>query len=434
MKTLIVRGGRPLRGRVSVPGDKSISHRAALLGAVAEGVTRITGFLRGEDCLATLEALRALGVAVDDNGHEVVIHGIGEEGLSTPRGPLCVGNSGTLLRLLAGLVAGYPVEATLDGDASIRRRPMDRIAIPLRSMGARVSGAGDRCLPPVTVRGGDLRPISYTSPVASAQVKSCVLFAGLRCHGVTSVTEPRPSRDHTERMLEGFGAVVERNGLTVSVLGPGKLQGRAVRVPGDISSAAFYLVAGTVVSGSSITVQAVGVNPTRTGFLDILAEMGAPVRQGPIAQEDAEPVADLQSEEGALRGVRIGGDLVPRAIDELPVAALAACFADGPTRIQDAAELRVKESDRIASTARLLASFGVRVEVEDDGLVVYPGRLGPAMVDSGGDHRIAMTGVIAGLAVSGESRIRDTACIATSFPGFVEGLCSLGADVEEADD
>ncbi|MBP7561656.1 MAG: 3-phosphoshikimate 1-carboxyvinyltransferase [Armatimonadetes bacterium] len=434
MKTLIVRGGRPLRGCVSVPGDKSISHRAALLGAVAEGVTRITGFLRGEDCLATLEALRALGVAVDDNRHEVVIHGIGEEGLSTPRGPLCVGNSGTLLRLLAGLVAGYPVEATLDGDASIRRRPMDRIAIPLRSMGARVSGAGDRCLPPVTVRGGDLRPISYTSPVASAQVKSCVFFAGLRCHGVTSVTEPRPSRDHTERMLEGFGAVVERNGLTVSVLGPGKLQGRAVRVPGDISSAAFYLVAGTVVSGSSITVQAVGVNPTRTGFLDILAEMGAPVRQGPIAQEDAEPVADLQSEEGALRGVRIGGDLVPRAIDELPVAALAACFADGPTRIQDAAELRVKESDRIASTARLLASFGVRVEVEDDGLVVYPGRLGPAMVDSGGDHRIAMTGVIAGLAVSGESRIRDTACIATSFPGFVEGLCSLGADVEEADD
>lgn len=434
MKTLIVRGGRPLRGCVSVPGDKSISHRAALLGAVAEGVTRITGFLRGEDCLATLEALRALGVAVDDNGHEVVIHGIGEEGLSTPRGPLCVGNSGTLLRLLAGLVAGYPVEATLDGDASIRRRPMDRIAIPLRSMGARVSGAGDRCLPPVTVRGGDLRPISYTSPVASAQVKSCVLLAGLRCHGVTSVTEPRPSRDHTERMLEGFGAVVERNGLTVSVRGPGKLRGRAVRVPGDISSAAFYLAAGTVVSGSSITVQAVGVNPTRTGFLDILAEMGAPVRQGPIAQEDAESVADLQSEESALRGARIGGDLVPRAIDELPVAALVACFADGPTRIQDAVELRVKESDRIASTARLLASFGARVEVEDDGLVVYPGRLGPAMVDSGGDHRIAMTGVIAGLAVSGESRIRDTACIATSFPGFVEGLCSLGADVEEADD
>ena len=345
-----------------------------------------------------------------------------------------MGNSGTLLRLLAGLVAGYPVEATLDGDASIRRRPMDRIAIPLRSMGARVSGAGDRCLPPVTVRGGDLRPISYTSPVASAQVKSCVLLAGLRCHGVTSVTEPRPSRDHTERMLEGFGAVVERNGLTVSVRGPGKLRGRAVRVPGDISSAAFYLAAGTVVSGSSITVQAVGVNPTRTGFLDILAEMGAPVRQGPIAQEDAESVADLQSEESALRGVRIGGDLVPRAIDELPVAALAACFADGPTRIQDAAELRVKESDRIASTARLLASFGARVEVEDDGLVVYPGRLGPAMVDSGGDHRIAMTGVIAGLAVSGESRIRDAACIATSFPGFVEGLCSLGADVEEADD
>lgn len=434
MKTLIVRGGRPLRGCVSVPGDKSISHRAALLGAVAEGVTRITGFLRGEDCLATLEALRALGVAVDDNGHEVVIHGIGEEGLSTPRGPLCVGNSGTLLRLLAGLVAGYPVEATLDGDASIRRRPMDRIAIPLRSMGARVSGAGDRCLPPVTVRGGDLRPISYTSPVASAQVKSCVLLAGLRCHGVTSVTEPRPSRDHTERMLEGFGAMVERNGLTVSVRGPGKLQGRAVRVPGDISSAAFYLATGTVVSGSSITVQAVGVNPTRIGFLDILAEMGAPVRQGPIAQEDAESVADLQSEESALRGVRIGGDLVPRAIDELPVAALAACFADGPTRIQDAVELRVKESDRIASTARLLASFGARVEVEDDGLVVYPGRLGPAIVDSGGDHRIAMTGVIAGLAVSGESRIRDTACIATSFPGFVEGLCSLGADVEEADD
>ncbi len=434
MKTLIVRGGRPLRGCVSVPGDKSISHRAALLGAVAEGVTRITGFLRGEDCLATLEAVRTLGVTVDDNGHGVAIHGIGEEGLSTPSGPLNAGNSGTLLRLLAGLVAGYPLEVTLDGDASIRRRPMDRIAIPLRSMGARVSGAGDRCLPPVTVRGGNLRPISYASPVASAQVKSCVLLAGLRCHGVTSVTEPGPSRDHTERMLEGLGAEVERNGLTVSIHGPAKLQGRAVRVPGDISSAAFYLVAGTVVPESSITVQAVGVNPTRTGLLDILAEMGAPVGQGLIAQEDAEPVTDLQCKASALRGIRIGGDIVPRAIDELPVAALAACFADGPTRIQDAAELRVKESDRIASTARLLTSFGARVEVEDDGLVVRSSRLSPAMVDSEGDHRIAMTGVIAGLAIAGESRIRDAECIATSFPGFVEGLCSLGADVEEADD
>lgn len=431
MKTLVVRGGRPLRGTVSVPGDKSISHRAALLGCVAEGSTRITGFLRGEDCLATLAAIRAVGAEVHDDGREVTVHGVGGSDIRVPPGPLDVGNSGTLMRLLAGLVAAYSVEVTLDGDASIRRRPMDRIAIPLRSMGAEVSGTGDLCLPPVTVRGGALRPITYRSPVASAQVKSCVLLAGLRSDGETTVIEPEPSRDHTERMLEGFGARVTRGGLAVTVGGPGELRGRWVHVPGDISSAAFHMVAGAVIPDSSITVQGVGVNPTRTGVLDVLESMGASLKLGPVSQEDAEPVADIQCVHAALGGAEIGGRVIPRAIDEIPIIALAACFASSPTVVRDARELRVKESDRIASTARLLSAFGARVECSEDGLSVHPSRLMPATVQSEGDHRIAMTGVIAALAIEGESRVRDTACIATSFPGFVEGLRALGADVEE---
>ncbi|MBD3173546.1 MAG: 3-phosphoshikimate 1-carboxyvinyltransferase [Armatimonadia bacterium] len=431
MKSLVIRGGRPLRGTVSVPGDKSISHRAALLGAIADGETRITGFLRGEDCLSTLRCLGELGVAIEDDGEEIVVHGRGSEGLDAPKVPLDVGNAGTLMRLLAGLVAAYPIQATLDGDSSIRRRPMDRIAIPLRTMGAEVSGQGERCLPPISVQGGDLQPITYRSPVASAQVKSCVLLAGLRSEGVTRVIEPGPSRDHTERMLAGFGARIEQRGLTCELTGPAELVGRSVRVPGDISSAAFHVVAGTVVEGSSITVEGVGVNPTRTGLLDILEEMGALVTRGPVSQADAEPVADLRCATSALRGIGIGGDLIPRAIDEIPIAALAACRAEAATVIRDAAELRVKESDRIATTACLLAAFGARVEAHEDGMTIHPGPLRPAEVESEGDHRIAMTGVIAGLAAEGESRVRDTACIDTSFPGFVEGLRTLGADVEE---
>lgn len=434
MRSLVVRGGRPLRGCVCVPGDKSISHRAALLGSIAEGCTAITGFLRGEDCLATLRAVEQLGARVEDDGVTVTIHGVGEGGLVGPRQPVDVGNAGTLLRLLAGLVAGYPIEVVLDGDASIRRRPMDRIATPLRTMGAEVTGVGERCLPPVTVRGRRLRPITYRSPVASAQVKSCVLLAGLHCEGETVVIEPAPSRDHTERMLRGFSADAGTDGKMAWVRGPARLRGRSIRVPGDISSAAFLIVAGLIVDGSLITIEGVGANPTRTGLLDMLGEMEAGITLGPVLQEDAEPVADLQCRSSSLQGARFGGEVIPRSIDEIPVVALAACFATGETVVRDAAELRVKESDRIASTARLLAGFGARVDTHEDGLTIHPSRLVPACVESEGDHRIAMTGVVAALAVKGESRIKDTACIATSFPEFVEKLQALGADVEEVEE
>jgi 3-phosphoshikimate 1-carboxyvinyltransferase len=417
---LVVAPGRPLRGSVRVPGDKSISHRAALLGGLAAGVTTVEGFLRAEDCLATLACVRALGVRIDDGGDRLTIHG---GALAEPGDVLDVGNSGTTIRLLAGILAGQPFYSVVTGDASVRRRPMDRVATPLRRMGARIAGRAGGRFAPLSIDGGGLRGIVYDTPVASAQVKSAVLLAGLFAEGETVVREPAPSRDHTERMLRGFGVAVQRNGPAVGLRGPAPLRGTAVLVPGDLSSAAFFLTAAAFVPGSELTVTDVGLNPTRAGVLDVLAQMGADIRVWGRRDAGGEPVGSVTVRGSRLHGTVIGGELIPRAIDELPVLAVAACLADGETVIRDAAELRVKESDRIAALARELGRLGAEVAPQPDGLVIRGGgRFRGGRVQSGGDHRIAMALAVAGLCAEAPVTIDDTACIRTSFPDFEETL------------
>jgi 3-phosphoshikimate 1-carboxyvinyltransferase len=417
---LTVAPGRPLRGLLRVPGDKSISHRAAILGGIASGVTRVSGFLRAEDCLSTLRCLRALGVAIDEQHDALEIHG---GPLAEPADVLDVGNSGTTIRLLSGVLAGQPFHSVLTGDASIRRRPMARVAEPLRQMGARISGRQGGRLAPLAIAGGSLQGIAYATPVASAQVKSAVLLAGLFAQGETSVTEPSQSRDHTERMLGAFGVPVRRAGLTARLTGPATLRGTAVRVPGDVSSAAYFLVAGALVPGSEVAVADVGINPTRTGALDILRMMGARVEVRDEREEGGEPVGTVAVRAGPLRGVVIGGAVIPRAIDELPVLAVAACLAAGETVIRDAAELRVKESDRVAVLARELRRLGADITPQPDGLVIAGGRrLRGGRVRSGGDHRVAMALAVAGLCAAGPVVIEDSGCVETSFPGFEAAL------------
>ncbi len=427
-----VRGRGPLRGVVRVPGDKSISHRAVMLGALAEGTTQVRNFLAGEDCLSTVRCLRALGAEVRLEGDRATVVGRGWEGLAEPEEVLDCGNSGTTMRLLLGILAGLPLFAVLTGDASLRRRPMGRVVRPLERMGARVDGRSGGELAPLAVRGGGLRAAEFTLPVASAQVKSALLLAGLRAEGRTAVTEPSRSRDHTERLLPRFGVPVEVDGLTVAVAGPARLRAAEVEVPGDISAAAFFLVAAAVVPGSRLVLPGVGVNPTRAGLLEVLEAMGARVRRLNEREEAGEPVADLEVEASELRGVQVGGDLVPRLIDEVPALAVAAACAEGVTEIRDAAELRVKESDRIAALARELGRLGAAVEELPDGLRIRGGRpLRGAECDSGGDHRLAMALAVAGLVAEGETVVADAACAAVSFPGFWEVL-SRHADVRTA--
>jgi 3-phosphoshikimate 1-carboxyvinyltransferase len=427
---LIVSPGPHFRGTLAVPGDKSISHRALLFGALAEGETCIRGFLDSEDTEATCACLRAMGVAIEDDD-TVRVQGVGLHGLRAPEETLWVGNSGTTTRLLLGILAGQPFSATLTGDPSMSRRPMDRVAIPLRMMGSRVEGQGDRCTLPLTVHGGKLHPIDYVSPVASAQVKSAVLLAGLYADGVTSVTEPQKSRDHTERMLRGFGVEVEEEGLTACVRGGQRLTGQTIAVPGDISSAAFFLVAGAIVPGAKVTVTGVGINPTRGGILDVLRAMGARLEIQHEREEGGEPVADLTVKHSRLTGAVIRGEIIPRLIDELPVLAVAAAFAEGATVIADAGELRVKESDRIATVSRFLRDMGVPVEEREDGMVIEGGHpLHGSTVDSDGDHRVAMSAAIAAVAAGVENRIAGAASIATSFPTFTALLRALGASVQ----
>jgi 3-phosphoshikimate 1-carboxyvinyltransferase len=421
---------RRLAGRVVVPGDKSISHRAALLGALARGRTEITGFLEGEDCLATLKAVRALGVEVTRKapGHYLV-DGAGLDGLAEPEDVIDCGNSGTGARLLVGVLAGQPFWSVLTGDESLRSRPMDRVAEPLRRMGATVVGRREGSRLPLAVRGArPLKALTYASPVASAQVKTALLLAGLWADGPVTVREPAPSRDHTERMLGGFGArlAVGLEGVTLT---PGvELTGQPVAVPGDISSAAFFLVAAAAMSDADVTIAHVGTNPTRTGVLEVLAAMGAAIRpqaaSGPGSA--VEPAADLAVRGGPLRGTGIGGAMIPRLIDEVPILAVAAALAEGPSEIRDAAELRVKESDRIRAIAAELGRMGARITERPDGLRIEGGtRLRGAMVGSGGDHRMAMALVIAGLLADGETVVEDTECIATSFPGFLTAVNDL---------
>ncbi|HSE96225.1 MAG TPA: 3-phosphoshikimate 1-carboxyvinyltransferase [Methylomirabilota bacterium] len=434
----LVRPVRRVAGTVSVPGDKSVSHRAALLGAVASGVTEVHGFLEGEDCLGTLRAVGALGAEVARKGPgHYLVRGVGLDGLTEPGDVIDCGNSGTTVRLLLGLLAGQPFTAIVTGDESLRRRPMDRVVEPLGRMGAQALGRqGSRRLP-LALRGTrPLAPVHHVSPVASAQVKSAVLLAALWASGPVSVSEPARSRDHTERMLVAFGADLTVDDRTVS-LRPGRpLSGRLVRVPGDISSAAFFLVAGALGGTGPVVVRDVGVNPTRTGALEVLANMGARIESRPVA-DDGEPLADVGVEASALQGTVIAGELVPRSIDEIPILAVAAAAAEGPTEIRDAAELRVKESDRIHTLVTELAKMGVSISERSDGFRIAgrPVR-GPAFrgarVSSGGDHRLAMALVVAALSADGPTVVEDVDCIATSYPDFVSTLRDLaGADTIE---
>ncbi|MDA5106850.1 3-phosphoshikimate 1-carboxyvinyltransferase [Brevibacillus thermoruber] len=423
---LRVQPAKRIEGTVRVPGDKSISHRAVMFGALAEGTTTIEGFLPGADCLSTIDCFRRMGVDIEQEGDRVTVHGKGWYGLQEPSQHLDVGNSGTTIRLMAGILATQPFHAVMEGDESIAKRPMRRVIGPLRQMGAKIDGRKDGEYTPLSIRGGDLLGISYQSPVASAQVKSAILLAGLQAKGVTSVTEPQLSRDHTERMLQAFGVKVVRDGLTVSVEGGQTLKGRAIRVPGDISSAAFLIAAVMMVPGSSLLIENVGINPSRTGIIDVVRAMGGRIELQNERVVNEEPVADLLVTHAELRGIEIGGEIIPRLIDEIPVIAVMATQASGRTVIRDAEELRVKETDRIATVASQLSRFGAKVTPTPDGLIVEGATpLTGATIDSMGDHRIGMAMAIAGLAAAGETVIENDEAINVSFPGFADILAHI---------
>ncbi|MBI3574430.1 MAG: 3-phosphoshikimate 1-carboxyvinyltransferase [Gammaproteobacteria bacterium] len=415
----IVQPGGKLTGRIRVPGDKSISHRSVMLGSLAEGTTRVTGLLEGEDVLSTLGAFRAMGVLAEGPDHgKLVIHGLGLHGLKAPKQALDMGNSGTAMRLMAGILAGQAFDSELIGDESLSKRPMKRVSDPLGAMGAAIAtAAGGR--PPLRIAGGrKLRGIDYQMPVASAQVKSCLLLAGLYADGETSVTEPAPTRDHTERMLRGFGYAVKTQNARVSVQGGGRLKARDIDVPADISSATFFLVGASIAPGSDIVLEHVGVNPTRIGVINILKLMGANLELLNPREVGGEPVADIRVRAAKLRGIRIPEDQVPLAIDEFPALFIAAACAQGETVLTGAHELRVKESDRIAVMAQGLKHLGIAVRETPDGIVIQGGRLQGGGVDSHGDHRIAMSFALAVLAASGPITVRDCKNVDTSFPGF----------------
>ena len=430
-----IAAGGALRGAAAVPGDKSVSHRALLLSAIADGVTRVEGFLEAGDTLATLAAVRALGVRVEGSGTTLRIHGVGRKGLRAARAPLDFGNSGTGMRLAAGLLAGQGFPSRLVGDDSLSRRPMGRIRDPLLRMGAQVH-AGAQGTPPLEVGGAGtaLRGIEYAMPVASAQVKSCLLLAGLYARGTTRVREPAPSRDHTERMLASFGYPVLRSPGSVALAGGGTLRARALRVPGDLSSAAFLMVGALIAPGSSLRLEGVGVNPTRTGAIDILRDMGGNIEMHPAAGGSAgeEPVADLVVRSSALRGVDIAPERVPLAIDEFPALCIAAACARGLTRVRGAAELRVKESDRLDAMAQGLRALGVTVRTVADGMDIHGGEIAAGTVDSKGDHRVAMAFAIAGLRARGPVTVEDCRNVGTSFPGFARRAAALGLRIAEA--
>jgi len=429
-----VEPGGEVAGELTVPGDKSISHRALMFGGIADGETEITGFLAGEDCLATLRALQALGVRIErPEPHRVHVSGRGIDGLAAAGVPLDMGNAGTAMRLFMGLLAPQAFDSTLVGDESLMRRPMERVAAPLRLMGADIRTRDGR--PPVEIHGSpQLRAIDYALPVASAQVKSAVLLAGLKAFGRTRVTEPAPARDHTERMLSAFGVEVLREGAAVAVEGGQRLTGTSVAVPADFSSAAFFLVAGCLAAERGLLLRNVGVNPTRTGLLQLLQLMGAEIRVHTLRQETrpgGEPLADIEVRKSRLKGIRVPEALVPLSIDEFPVFFIAAAVAEGETLVRGALELRVKESDRLAAMAQGLSVLGVENQLLDDGLWIRGGKgLGGGIIESHGDHRIAMAFAVAGLAARGQIEIRDVANVATSFPGFLEIARSAGLQIQ----
>ncbi len=430
-----VKSGGSLTGSLRVPGDKSISHRSIMLGSLAEGVTEVTGFLEGEDSLATLNAFRRMGVEiVGPDAGKVVIHGVGKHGLKAPDAPLDLGNSGTSMRLLSGLLAGQGFEVTLSGDSSLSGRPMKRVTEPLAQMGAKIDTAEGGTAPLVIHANRSMQGMDYKLPMASAQVKSCVLLAGLYATGETCVTEPAPTRDHTERMLEGFGYTVRREGARVCLAGGGKLSACNIDVPSDISSATFFMVGATIAEGSDVTLEHVGINPTRDGVINILRLMGARIEVFNERTVGGEPVANIRVRSSQLKGIRIPEDQVPLAIDEFPAIFVAAACAEGETVLTGAEELRVKESDRIQVMADGLNTLGIDAKATPDGIVIQGGTIQGGRVDSHGDHRIAMSFAMAALRATGDIHIDDCANVNTSFPGFTGLAGGAGLRISSSED
>ena len=416
----------PLRGEISVPGDKSISHRAVMFGSLAKGTTEITNFLQGADCLSTISCFRQMGIEIDNQPDRIVIWGKGLHGLNGPNDTLDVGNSGTTIRLMSGILAGQSFDCRVTGDASIQKRPMKRVITPLSMMNAAIDSINHNGCAPLKIQGRKLKAVHYNSPVASAQVKSCVLLAGMYADGVTSVTEPILSRNHSELMLNYFGASVASHGTTASIFPDPLLEGRKVIVPGDISSAAYFIAAGRLVPGSEILIKNVGVNPTRDGLLKVCAAMGADITRVNENTVSGEPTADLLVRYSSLHGTTVGGEIIPTLIDELPIIAVMAAFADGTTVIKDASELKVKESNRIAVMTGNLSRMGVDVEATEDGMIIHGGKpVHGAEIDSHLDHRIAMSFAIAALSAEGTTKIKDADCVRISYPNFYEDLNQL---------
>lgn len=425
MLSELIQTGKSLKGELSIPGDKSISHRAVMFGSLAQGRTEIRNFLEGADCLSTIDCFRRLGIRIEVTADAVTILGKGLEGLSAPSGILDAGNSGTTTRLISGILAAQPFESTLTGDASIQKRPMKRIMEPLSLMGADISSLHHNNCAPLLIRGRQLKGIHYHSPVASAQVKSSILLAGLYADGETMVTEPVISRNHSEIMLRTFGATVETKGTTACIRPYPKLEGQKILVPGDISSAAYFIAAGLLVPGSDLLIRNVGINPTRDGILRVAQAMGAKISLLNVNTE-GEPTADLHVVYSPLRGTVIEGDLIPTLIDELPILAVMAAAAEGTTVIRDAAELKVKESDRIAVMTRNLAAMGADVTPTEDGMIIHGGRpLKGAQIQTHGDHRIAMSFAVCSLIAEGMTTLDDSQCVSISYPSFYSDLRKL---------
>ena len=419
-----------LKGTLDIPGDKSISHRAVMFGSLAKGTTRISHFLEGADCLSTISCFRKMGIDIERNGSEILVHGKGLHGLQAPDGILDVGNSGTTTRLISGILAGQKFTSELDGDDSIRTRPMKRIMTPLCAMGADITSKRDNGCAPLLIHGRELHAIHYDSPVASAQVKSCVLLAGMYADGMTSVAEPFLSRNHTEIMLNYFGANVASEGTTASILPEPVLEGRDVKVPGDISSAAYFIAAGLLTPGSEILLKNVGINPTRAGMLKVCMDMGADITLLNQSTE-GEPTADLLIRTSALKGTTVEGAIIPTLIDEIPMIAVMAAFAEGTTIIRDAQELKVKESDRITVMVDNLKRMGADIEGTDDGMIIHGGKpLQGATIDSHLDHRVAMSFAVAGIC-DGPLDILNGDCVKISYPEFYQDLYSLGESRKE---
>ena len=420
---------RSLAGEFIPPPDKSISHRAVILSCLAEGRSVVRNFLRAEDTESTMNAFRALGIGIEDEGHRLLINGKGLRGLSEPSDVIDCGNSGTTIRLVSGVLSGNPFFSVLSGDSSLRNRPMARVINPLSQMGARITARADNRYPPLAIKGGELMPLKYMMPVASAQVKSSLLLAGLYCEEETRITEPSKSRDHTERMLPALGADLKVEGLTVTIKGGREISSMEMEVPGDFSSAAFFIVAALLVPGSEIVVRNVGINPTRTGLLEVLAQMGAKVEIGNVRDVSGEPVADIYCRGRAhLKAVQLTGEIIPSLIDEFPVLCIAAASAEGFTTIRGASELRVKESDRIRAMATELRKMGVAVEEYPDGIgITGREKLTGAEVESHGDHRIAMAMTVAALTAEGSTVIQGASAVKISFPGFFDTIKRLSS-------